>query len=105
MARSSIGRMYEPSRLMMASAAPAPAAMHSPMASSVFFIRPVLISHSRVDVSVRNVHQQIEKQHDDRNERDDTDDERFVAVQVRVDEVITKAGQREDALDDNRAGQ
>ena len=42
-------------------------------------------------------------QHHNRNERDDADDERLVAVEVGVDEIVAEPRQREDALDDDRA--
>src|SRR5687767_12114501 len=57
-----------------------------------------------IDESVSNVHHQVEDQHDDRYERHDADDERLVAIQVGVDEIVAESRQREDALDDHGTG-
>src|SRR5215204_5070302 len=45
------------------------------------------VAYARIDEAVGDIDQKVEDQHEDRRERDDAEDERLVAVQVRVDEV------------------
>src|SRR5947209_5810348 len=62
------------------------------------------VPYARVNESVANVNRQVEYEHRDGDEGDDADNERLVAVQVRVDEVVAEARHREYAFDDDGAG-
>src|SRR5260370_8444040 len=52
-----------------------------------------------IDEAVRDVHEQIENQNGDGNERDDADNQRLVAIETGVDEIIAKSRNRKPLLD------
>src|SRR6185369_7522023 len=58
-------------------------------ASSVCFSVAILllIPHPRIEIRVHDIDQQIHQQERDRNESDDADDQRLIAIQRRLDEV------------------
>src|SRR5437588_12876935 len=62
------------------------------------------VPYARVNESVANVNRQVEYEHRDGDEGDDADNQRLVAVQVRVDEIVAESRHGEDALDDDGAG-
>src|SRR5687768_1820869 len=59
----------------------------------------------RVDPRVRDVDQQVEAQQEQRVDHHASEDQRLVAVQHAVDEVLPEAGDVEHLLDDERARQ
>src|SRR5262245_4304230 len=46
-----------------------------------------------IDKAVRDIHHKVEKQDRNRSERNDADDQRFVSIQVGIDEVIAHSRQ------------
>src|SRR2546422_1042595 len=62
-----------------------------------------LILDARIHEGVGDVNQEIENQNRDRDEGDDPDNQRLVAIQVGVDKVIAQSRQGVDALDNDGA--
>src|SRR5438552_17665013 len=64
----------------------------------------LFITDPRIEKAVRDIHEQIQNQDRDRDERHDSDDQRFVAIETSVDEIIAETGKREHSLDYDGAG-
>src|SRR6185369_14973400 len=69
--------------------------------SSGFFsvaIANLLVAHARIEIRVSDINQQIHQQECDRNKRNDPDDQRLVAIQRRLNEVVSQSRQRKNPL-------
>src|SRR5438876_574486 len=62
------------------------------------------ISDPRIDERVGNVHQKIKNKYGNGNERHDADNQRLVARQIRVKEIVSQSRQRKDAFDNHGSG-
>src|SRR5215471_17872802 len=65
----------------------------------------VLIPDSWIEKTVRDIHQQIHHQQSHSYEGHDSEDQRFVAIQRRLNKIVPQTRQREDPLDHHRAGE
>src|SRR5918993_3221299 len=108
-ASSAVGRVMSPPRVRTGGGGGVPSVLSAgsrrpacpcSMDDSSFFMAS--IPDAGVDEPVGDVNQKVEDQDQDRDEGDDADDQRLVAREVGVDEVVPEAGQREDALDHDR---
>src|SRR4051812_13960789 len=61
------------------------------------------VSNSWIDERICNINGQVEKENDDRYERDNSYDQRFVSIQIRIDEILSEPWQGEHAFHDNRS--
>src|SRR5215217_1790025 len=62
-------------------------------------IANLLIPHSRIEIRVRDINQQIHQQECYRDESNDADNQRLISVERRLDEVVSQARQREDSFE------
>src|SRR5258708_38530081 len=64
----------------------------------------LFITNPRIEKSVRDIHEQIQNQDRDRDERHDPDDQRLLAIETNGDEIIAQTRKRRHSFDYNGRG-
>src|SRR5262245_29911189 len=62
-----------------------------------------LVPDAWIDKAVRDIHHKVEKQDRNRSKCDDADDQRFVSIQVGIDEIVAHSRQGKNSFNHNGA--